>query len=75
MNIFKLGTLCLICFFNVSLLTSYIQAYHSEEYKGEVNNLALEILLMEQEGTEEERNNHAAAAYHRHNAYQRARKS
>ena len=47
------------------ILRSDIQAYHSEEHKGEVNGLGLEILLMEENCCTGEANKNASATYHR----------
>ena len=47
------------------ILRPDIQAYHSEEHKGEVNGLGFEILLMEEYGGTGEAHKHTAATYHR----------
>ena len=47
------------------ILRPDIQAYHSEEHKGEVNGLGLEILLVEEYGGTGEAHKHTSATYHR----------
>ena len=47
------------------ILRPDIQAYHSEEHKGEVNGLGFEIFLVEEYGGTGEANKNASATYHR----------
>lgn len=47
------------------LICSDIQEDHTKEYKGEVEGLGLEILLMKEDGAKEEADNDGTSTHHR----------
>ena len=60
--------LCISPVFLLSMLCAQIQEHHSQKHEEEVESLALSVLLVKDECSEEERNDYASAAHHAHDA-------